>query len=121
MSQGHGLLTAAGRSSGTRSDVDGGAALLSGLSAAVRRLPLPLGQSGAACQVKNANELFRDTLHMNSVAQECAELLLGTIRGSQGGVAAASASLQTVAVDSSVQQELPCGKQQKVVCYSADV
>lgn len=55
-------------------------------------LLLPMGQCEPVCQVKNANELFRHMLHMINVAQECAYLvllllLLGTIRGSQCGVA----------------------------------
>ena len=65
MSRGHGLLTAAGCSSRTRSKVDGRAALLFGLSAAVRLCAAaPMGQHGPACQVKNTNELFRHMLHM---------------------------------------------------------
>ncbi len=64
----------------------------------MRRFLLPMGPREPACQVKNANELFRHMLHMISVARECAQLLLGTKRGSQRCVAPASASLMDMPV-----------------------
>lgn len=37
----------------------------------------PMGQCEPACQVKNANELFRHMLHMINVVWECARAASG--------------------------------------------
>ena len=43
-----------------------------GVCVCVCVLLLPMGRCEPACQVKNADELFRHMLHMINVAQECA-------------------------------------------------
>ncbi|CAB1427491.1 unnamed protein product [Pleuronectes platessa] len=89
--------------------LDGRWALLSGLSTAVRRLLfilfLPWGSVVIqACQVKNANELFRHVLHMINVAGERAHVAAALVGGAMTGSHGSDSSREKSAASASLRQ-----------------